>query len=309
MGQRIHSETIIGLFLALALLFGVVGEAKAQEPTEPAESECQSCHDDVHDEWSASLHGQATGRAFLQAWKKEGSSPECLACHTTDYDLASGTWETDGITCESCHEPDGVDHPREIMPTHGGPDDCGSCHVETHDEWEISEHGEQSLACVNCHNPHNTGLKTDGSQELCKTCHNEESHFYNDTAHAEEGLLCTDCHLRVSDEPVDGGHSPRRHTFTVDLKSCTQCHGAEMHYPVQNAMGETESAAAPVDVAASPEAQEEDQITPTTAALTDAAPQQQHPAGYVVAAIVGLGLGLVVAPGIEHLYRRSRGEQ
>lgn len=309
MGQRIHSGTIIGLFLAVALLFGVVGKASAQEPTDPAESECQSCHDDVHDEWSASLHGQATGRAFLQAWKKEGSSPECLACHTTDYDLASGTWETDGITCESCHEPDGVDHPREIMPTHGGPDDCGSCHVETHDEWEISEHGEQSLACVNCHNPHNTGLKTDGSQELCKTCHNEESHFYNFTEHAEEGLLCTDCHLRVSDEPVDGGHSPRRHTFTVDLKSCTQCHGAEMHYPVQDAMGESESAAAPVDVAASPEAEEGDPITPMTAALTDDAPQQQHPAGYIVAAIVGLGLGLVVAPGIEHLYRRSRGEQ
>ena len=98
------------------------------------------------------------------------------------------------------------------------------------------------------------------------------------------------------------GHGQRVHTFNVDLKSCTQCHGAEMHYPVQNAMVPAEEAEAeapiiPADFAprAEPLAEE-----------VQRAPADANPLNYILAVGLGLGLGIIVAPGIESLYRQIR---
>lgn len=304
MGRHTLRSILIGLCLSVPLLFITVMVGEARTPRqEPTGDECQSCHGEIHDEWVDSMHGQATdNRDFLQAWKEEGSPSECLACHTTGYDPATGTYEAEGITCDTCHDPAPADHPQEIMPINATADACGTCHVDTFQEWQVSQHGDQSLACINCHNPHSTSVKADGSQELCATCHNEETHFYAFTAHAEKGLLCTDCHLRVSDEEMGQGHGQRVHTFDVDLKSCTQCHGAEMHYPVQSAMGPQEEAAGEAPIVPA-------EFAPTPEPLAEAvqpAPRDANPFNYVLAVGLGLGLGIIVAPGIEALYRQFR---
>lgn len=303
MGSRSRARIIVGLFLVAPLLLVTVVAAQAQEPQQeptPTDAEsCQECHSDTHTDWLDSMHGQATNnRVFLLEWKKEGSSEECLSCHTTGFDPITGEWSADGITCDACHGPAPVDHPQEIMPTKADAEDCGTCHVDTHIQWQTSGHGQNDLTCVNCHNPHTTDIKAPDSQALCRTCHNQESHFYEMTAHAEQGLLCTDCHLRVSDASIGEGHGKRIHTFGVDLRSCTQCHGTEMHYPVTDAMLPHE---------------EEPELTPTAMlTVTEQAPApnmvaEPHPASgtnYILAVTVGLALGIIVAPGLDHLYRR-----
>lgn len=292
------------LCLALPLLFISIRAGQAQtQPEHPdtGDQTCESCHGDTYDDWAESMHGRATdNRAFLLEWKKQGSPEECMACHTTGFDPHTGDWEADGITCEVCHGPAPDDHPQSIMPTSGAAADCGSCHVDTHVQWQVSEHGHADLTCDNCHNPHTTEIKADDSQALCRSCHNQESHFYEETAHAAQGLLCVDCHLRYTDASAGEGHGNRIHTFDVDLKSCTQCHGAEMHYPVQNAMLPHE-ASATLELVSDPTGTPSHE--PLAASLV-ADPAPASGINYVLAVGVGLALGIIVAPGIDHLYRR-----
>lgn len=306
MGKRLLGRILIALCLALPLLLVVVtaSEARsAQQESEPdpAIEECESCHAETHAEWAESMHGRATdNRAFLLEWTKQGNSEDCLSCHTTGYDPLTREWVADGITCENCHGPAPADHPDSIMPTAGSAEDCGSCHVDTHVQWQTSGHGHADLSCENCHNPHTTEIRAEDSQALCRTCHNQESHFYELTAHAEQGLLCTDCHLRLTDASAGEGHGKRIHTFDVDLRSCTQCHGAEMHYPVQNAMLPQEEQEVATQASTDPEAA----VTQTPATSIVEVPEPANGANYVLAVTVGLALGIIVAPGLDHLYRR-----
>lgn len=307
MGRQSLVKFFIGLCLVLPLILITVQVGEAHSRTQeadppPTEDEsCQSCHADTHGDWMESMHGRATdNRAFLLEWKKEDNPQECLACHTTGFDPLTGEWEADGITCESCHSPSPVDHPQEIMPTKSTAEDCGTCHVDTELQWRVSGHGQHDLSCVNCHNAHTTDIRASDPQALCRTCHNQESHFYEMTAHADQGLLCTDCHLRVTDASVGEGHGQRIHTFGVDLRSCTQCHGQEMHYPVRDAM------TAPQEVALiAEETPEEATPTAQAPALNDD-PQPANGMNYILAVTVGLALGIIVAPGLDHLYRRMR---
>lgn len=308
MGSRSRAKLFMALCLMAPLLLITAVVVRAQEPQqEPAPNNaesCQECHSDTHADWLESMHGQATNnRVFLMEWKKEGSPEECMTCHTTGFNPATGEWNADGITCDSCHGPAPANHPEEIMPTAGEAADCGTCHVDTHIQWQTSGHGQNDLTCINCHNPHTTDIKAADSQALCRTCHNQESHFYEMTAHAGEGLLCIDCHLRVSDASIGEGHGKRIHTFGVDLRSCTQCHGTEMHYPVQDAMLPHEEEAAAVTPTAVITATEQ----PPVSGISDD-PQPASGTDYILAVTVGLALGIIVAPGLDHLYRRMKRE-
>jgi len=302
MGRRLLGRIFIGLCLALPLLFITItaGETRSsQQESEHPPGDCQNCHDDTHAEWEQSMHGRATdNRAFLLEWKKQGSPQDCLSCHTTGFNPRTGQWQADGISCDVCHGPAPIDHPQAIMPTKGSAEDCGSCHVDTHVQWQVSGHGHNDLSCANCHNPHTTEIRAADSQELCRTCHNQESHFYELTAHAEQGLLCTDCHLRLTDASAGEGHGSRIHTFDVDLRSCTQCHGAEMHYPVRDAMLPHEE-----DAGAEPLVDTEPTSEPRKPEIA-VAPEPANGANFILAVTVGLALGIIVAPGLDHLYRR-----
>lgn len=307
MGRQSLVKFFIGLCLVLPLILITVqvGEARSRvqeaDPPPTEDNSCQSCHADTHADWMESMHGRATdNRAFLLEWKKDGNPQECLACHTTGFDPLTGEWAADGITCDSCHSPAPTDHPQEIMPTKSTAEDCGTCHVDTELQWRVSGHGQHDLSCVNCHNAHTTGIRASDPQELCRTCHNQESHFYEMTAHADQGLLCTDCHLRVTDASVGEGHGQRIHTFGVDLRSCTQCHGQEMHYPVQDAM------TAPQEVALIAEETPEEATPTVEAPALNDDPQPANGANYILAVTIGLALGIIVAPGLDHLYRRMR---
>jgi formate-dependent nitrite reductase cytochrome c552 subunit len=179
---------------------------------------------------------------------------------------------------------------------------CGNCHLDTHAEWEGSIHGQENLACVRCHNPHTTDLRADGVQTLCQSCHNEVAHFYSYTGHAEEGLLCSDCHLRVSDAAegqMGEGHGQRVHSFTVDLESCSQCHEDEMHYPGEDAMTLEDDLGTAMEPA----------LSMASVVPLNSEPDPVSPFGFaVLASLVGMGFGIVVAPWLEKWNRRVSNE-
>lgn len=305
--RRLLRRFTVGLGCALlaGLLAVAVGEASGSRQEGPVRTDCNECHESVVSHWQESAHGQAAADPIFQAaWRERGSPPECLGCHATEYNPETGTWQGDGIACATCHSGQTGPHPETPMPTDPSAQLCGTCHIDTHAEWQTSAHGEGELTCVRCHNPHTTSLKVGNMKDLCGTCHTEEGHFYGDTGHAQAGLQCTDCHLRVSGSPVGEGHGQRLHTFDVDLQTCTQCHGMEMHFPASDEQTDPMSGLMWSVYGSEDEEACENISLNGTPVNAEPASQPSRPFNYLIVAAVGMGFGMAFTPFAENWYRR-----
>lgn len=309
MKRTFLKRLLIGLCFALpaALTAFATGKANTADPQVPVQKECAECHEIIGSHWADSQHGLATSDpVFQKAWQDAGSPGECLSCHTTGYDPETNTWVSEGIACETCHSPIPTNHPEDIMPTDISSRLCGTCHLQTHEEWADSTHAQEDLSCVRCHNPHTTELRVSDAQELCSTCHNDEVHFFGYTVHAQEGVTCLDCHLQVSDAEMGEGHGARHHTFTVGMETCSNCHTLDMHYPVDR-----ETSASNVSANTMLNAMPDLSATPMSTVLehsvvqTETEPNPASPVGFaLLAGVVGLAFGMILAPWSERWYRR-----
>ena len=287
---------LVGLAFALPMMLIAVALARADDPIRPAETgSCFRCHTDFYQAWDEGAHGQAASEsAFKALWEAQGKPERCLACHTTGYDPATGTFKAEGVTCEACHGPVPEDHPDEPMPTDHTANTCGQCHIDTMFEWQVSQHRQQNLSCSSCHDPHKTELKAASPSELCGTCHQEQTSKFSHTAHSQNNVNCADCHLAPMDGLASEGHAFRNHSFNVELSTCNKCHADRMHEPV--AMPMAQSTATPVEA-----------MTSVNAMGVSLEPEPVSPVGFaVLAGVLGLGLGLVVSPWLERWYRNAR---
>jgi predicted CXXCH cytochrome family protein len=247
---------IIGLLGALAFAIPVAASTPAAKPYQNETPEdCRECHQITYSHWADSEHANP---------------------------------DEEIVACVTCHNPAPESHPDKIMPTDISSRMCGDCHVETFSQFELSAHQENEMACVNCHDAHGTTIKTETSEELCEGCHRENVHFFSYTPHAQEGLTCVDCHLTIEDDGSGTGDGTPRHTFSVGLDTCRECHVDEMHFPNP----EVEDASAGEEAQAG--------FLPGTEDPYDGNPLQF----VLLAAIVGMGAGLVLSPWIERWYRR-----
>ncbi len=309
-------HTLKRLFIGVvcALLLGavtaVITLAQSDEPpTTPVEPEdCGSCHETAAAMWENSTHSQASALAgFVKAWQEQGSPSECLACHTTGYDPATNQYESEGVACQVCHPSPPHEHPQKIMYTDTSSRLCGQCHTDTFDQLGHSQHGQEGMACIRCHNPHDNSLRAGGVEETCAACHREQTHFYSFTNHAMEGLLCTDCHFQLADGAMGDGHGSRLHNFTVGDQNCTECHGGGMHYPVQNQGGQEAASTAPI---VNPQVVQAS-IVPLLGDNDSHALNIQPQSGtntslnfIILAALTGMLFGLVGSPWVEKQFRR-----
>ncbi len=228
MRNSLFRTSLIGLCLGLLLL--ISGHVSAEESPLPRGEECTDCHEGLRNYWQQSSHASAlSDPAFQAAWKEAGQDSQCLGCHTTGFDPATGQYAAEGVACTVCHYPIPKNHPDNYIPTDVSPRLCGQCHLDTYTQWEQSQHGVEDLACNQCHNPHTTDLRMGDTQKLCETCHQDESLQYAYTGHAAKGLLCTDCHLKINETEMGEGHGQRLHSFNVDLSTCNTCHSNDMH--------------------------------------------------------------------------------
>lgn len=297
---------LVGVGLTLLLL--VPRLALAQDPTPEAGTDtCEGCHDGLRTYWETSPHGSAySNPVFQEAWRDAGSDKQCLQCHTTAFDAATGDYAVEGVSCTVCHNPVPANHPDNYIPTNVSSRLCGDCHLDTYAEWEESRHGAENLACSQCHNPHTAEIRVTDTQQLCQSCHTDQAHFYAYTGHAESSVLCTDCHLKIEGTQMGEGHGQREHTFAVDLATCNGCHSADMHAGVANVPDvalETQTVCYRVD------SQQQAEAAPR--ASTAVVPERAlTPLAVVVPAAFALVFGIMLGPVVEKWGRqRSEGGQ
>jgi len=306
--------------LLIALMFALLAAgvtlivASAQEgappPAQTSSSDCAVCHTEFQMVWQNGPHGQAgSDPVFLEEWTKQGKPGACLVCHTTGYDPATAIYKESGVTCEACHGPAPADHPRTPMPVDRSTDLCGRCHNDTRFGWQeykVSTHYQRGMDCATCHDPHSASLKkvsapfgssnpTDEVSQLCINCHKEYSMDFSYTSHHQKGISCVDCHVKHLENAQRTAHTVPDHSFNASLASCNTCHSQQMHNPMEaiNAEANT-SPVSPVPTAEVKLAS----VTPE--------PDPVSPIGFsVLAGLIGLAGGMVLAPWLERWYQRT----
>ncbi len=271
--------------------------------------DCYMCHPSFSTAWSNGAHGHSmTDAKFSEMWTDQGKPGACLVCHATNYDPATGAYEKDSVSCESCHNPIPAQHiyepAKNPVPVDRSNDLCARCHSDSRfglEEWQTSKHYQRDMTCTVCHDPHTAALKTvkglesAGPSGLCINCHSEVSMDFPYSTHNQAGVSCVDCHLRHFEQQGNTDvHAMPDHSFTASLETCTACHSDQMH---QNG--------AAVDLASSeatPAAA--DQATATPQAPLVSSPAPVGPIGFsILAGLLGLAGGMVLQPWLEKTYR------
>lgn len=150
-------------------------------------------------------------------------SEKCLGCHTDTCkwwtQSVHSMSDTDDKTpadrrgCESCHGPGGNHWGRWAgigsfaqASAEEADTRCLKCHQdETYvPDYLRSPHAQNGVACVSCHNPHNSSEQhalVKSPNAVCLSCHTtvrsdfaKFSHHPIDTTGTSTGMLCTDCH-------------------------------------------------------------------------------------------------------------------
>lgn len=296
--KRLFYGVLFAIPLMLVTYALVLASPSPQSPTTPeGDLDCAVCHPAFQEAWENSSHANATSDPiFREAWDAQGQPTQCLVCHVTGYDEATNTWKADGVTCVACHNPVPANHPEEPMVTDRSASLCGDCHADTYFEWQASVHQEKGLECSACHDPHESRLKAENTSLLCASCHQARSSNFTHSAHSQNGLECVDCHLGDTNRDVTGGHGLKDHSYFVSLDTCNKCHVYEMHETT--GVHPEETLTEPIDAMSSAESVE-----------VSAEPIPISPYGFTaLSGLIGVALGVVIAPWIERLQRRSRFE-
>ena len=305
---------LIALVFALLAAGVTLMAVQAQDGNPPlvdGKLNCATCHPDFQTTWMTGPHAKASeDPAFVEAWNEQGNPGACLSCHVTGYDPDTGTWEADGITCEACHGDVPVDHPMNPMPVDRSTEFCGKCHSDTRfgwQEWEVSTHYKRGMECTVCHDPHSASIKQvmspggqvpiyEDASDLCINCHNDHSASFPYSAHSEQGISCIDCHITNLETDESTAHSVPNHSFTATLQSCNACHEEQMHQP-----GEVSYPGQP---ASDSHASLSEQNVELASVMPEPGPVS--PVGFAgLAALIGLAVGMVLAPWLENFYKRT----
>lgn len=194
--------------------------------------DCQECHLDVNNHWQDSPHANAfVDPYFQEKWMALGSPDECLACHTTNFEPALGTFDAEGISCEACHGSVGPEHPPAPVPVNANNEYCGTCHTTTLGEWRQSGHAVAAVGCNDCHDPHSQLPLFEVADDMCINCHQDSMEEYLEDLHVIQGIGCVDCHtLVIPPDPIpDDGIVPTGHSFTITPATCIACHTDALH--------------------------------------------------------------------------------
>jgi len=307
-------KALIALMFALLFAGVTLVVVSAQDETPPPvqeeKGECADCHETVQMSWQNGPHGHATDDPiFVNAWTDQGKPGACLACHVTGYDVSTGTWKEEGVTCAACHTDQGGEHPRTTMSVDATPNTCGTCHTDTRfglQAWEGSTHYQAGMDCSSCHDPHNASLKitlnlkdqtSKDASRLCISCHEEASMNFPYSTHSKQGVTCIDCHLEHLEDTNTDIHRVADHSFKASVQTCNSCHAEQMH-----ADGEAIATEEIANLAGT-----EPTIEPTPAVeMSSISPEPTpvSPVGYAgLAALIGLAAGMLLAPWLERWYR------
>jgi hypothetical protein len=142
--------------------------------------------------------------------------------------------------------------------------------------------------------PFGVEAPTDEVSQLCINCHKEYSMDFSYTSHHQQGISCVDCHVKHLENEDRTAHTVPDHSFNANLESCNTCHAEQMHSPTEAI--NTSETSAPVE--AHPVEMQLASVTPEPAPVS--------PVGFsVMAGLIGLAGGMVLAPWLERWYHRA----
>jgi predicted CXXCH cytochrome family protein len=233
---------LAGCLVGLAAMLLTIGMANAaplpQDAPTPTvmahlgDQDCKECHLDIANTWASSPHAHAFDDPnFQQSWAGQGSTGECLLCHTTNYQATDNSHTAEGVSCEACHGKVEAGHPPSVVPVRADTEYCGSCHTTTLHEWRLTGHAGAGVGCMDCHDPHSQKRLFEVSDDLCINCHKDSMEKYLEDLHIQKDIGCVDCHALVippETAPADG-IVPTGHTFTITPATCVACHTDALH--------------------------------------------------------------------------------
>jgi DmsE family decaheme c-type cytochrome len=192
---------------------GPVDQASAAPQDAPAAGEpCLTCHEEVAQSFSGTVHG----RAEMPDW---GDGQGCAGCH--------------GAAIE--HSDSGETTDLRVFPAMS-PEDansvCLTCHTGHAAYWRGSTHDIQEVRCTDCHQAHaewSDNHVRDNRQvtDTCLSCHaqHKKNLFQRSSHPLRDGQMsCVSCH-DPHGSPVEAAVA----SITVNEK-CYECH-AEMRGP------------------------------------------------------------------------------
>ncbi len=303
----------LGMLWSLMGITAVQARDLGQEtPTDEPSNDCRECHWEIYLIWEESAHGQglSCGQCHLADQQNnharlghgaQGGPEGCMSCHTTGYDPATDTWEEDNVHCSACHNPYPENHPDEPMPTDRSVELCGQCHIQARFEWQTSEHGQAGVACVSCHDQHETSLISSEHDvlEQCALCHETRTAEFGASMHSEQGVSCQECHLAPLGQPLGEGTAKLNHSFVVELDTCMSCHNDQLHKAVDGQPSQPKEAS--YEAINSLSSNVEADVCPH--------PASSSPTSLVMlVGVFGIGLGAVSVPRFSRWLHRFRGK-
>jgi nitrate/TMAO reductase-like tetraheme cytochrome c subunit len=157
-----------------------------------------------------------------------------MGCHASGYDKKTQKYVFEGVVCSTCHYTDNnAKHPPAPFKIANQSASCGACHsgahAPTYDEWLISAHNEAKIDCVDCHTPHNNGLKQGDVNSTCGNCHksalDDKVHMGINEATGKQ-MTCIDCHMTTVRDETGAFALKTGHSMAVEPDTCGNCHGA-----------------------------------------------------------------------------------
>lgn len=167
--------------IALALLVLLWLPAGAAPEGKYAESDqCAACHEDVAESFARTTHARSDG------WS---GTKQCQSCHGPAMAHIEGGGDVEKIV-----------RPGTLTPAESSAI-CLECHSRNRTNFAHSSnlHSLATVACVDCHNPHEHGEKMLRKQgaALCAQCHQDKvAQFDLPRSHplAEKEKACVSCH-------------------------------------------------------------------------------------------------------------------
>ncbi|MFU8857555.1 MAG: multiheme c-type cytochrome [Deferrisomatales bacterium] len=101
----------------------------AQGVLHAGSASCRSCHAEAYRAWARTPHARA-----YAALKGDSRNPECLACHSTSLQRATGPSLEPVVGCEACHGPGGRHRGEGVMVRQPAEASCRACHRGFHGE-------------------------------------------------------------------------------------------------------------------------------------------------------------------------------
>lgn len=194
---------LLGVMLVVGIQIVTAG-SEPQDTSGPirwqSSKQCQSCHQDVFDEWHGSHHQISYLNPVVRQLSDDFRNKECQACHlprpisVTGYGqrtLPRITLPEEGVSCLTCHlGKDGEILGRNDVPSAPckpvqskeliSVELCASCHNQhwTTDQWRKSNYPAQGKDCNHCHMPEVErqlagGKKKTGFSHAYPGCHDK----------------------------------------------------------------------------------------------------------------------------------------